>query len=80
MLFRRMNRWRLNSAEWSLPLSRFGYFRGYIKYGVFLAYVYLAGNYVCKSLTLLNEALNLDRRIRFGSMQSSHSDHHGEAQ
>ena len=35
-------RWRVNSKEYGYPLSKKGYLRGYIKYGVF---AYLAWHY-----------------------------------
>ena len=35
MFFRRMNRWRVNSREFSHPMSKKGLLRGYIKNGIF---------------------------------------------
>jgi len=37
-LFYLINRWRVNSREFAVPLSKKGLLRGYIKYG-FFAYV-----------------------------------------
>ena len=35
LFFRRNLRWRVNSREYAVPLSKKGLLRGYIKYGVF---------------------------------------------
>lgn len=48
MFFRRMNRWRNNSAEATHAFSRWGLLRGYFKYGFFAAYVYMFANMGCK--------------------------------
>ena len=41
-------RWRVNSKEYGYPLSKKGYLRGYIKYGVF---TYLAWHYFKVAIT-----------------------------
>ena len=41
-------RWRVNSKEFGFPFSRKGYFRGYIKYGVF---AYLTWHYLKATVT-----------------------------
>ena len=35
LFFRRNLRWRVNSREYAVPLSKKGLLRGYIKYGIF---------------------------------------------
>ena len=48
MFFRRMNRWRVNSAEFAQPFSKKGLLRGYLKYGIF---TYMAWHYTKKMLS-----------------------------
>ncbi|CAI2384653.1 unnamed protein product [Moneuplotes crassus] len=35
LFFRRMNRWRNDSHDFALPVSKIGYLTGYFKYGAF---------------------------------------------
>ena len=44
----RCSRWRVNSKEYGYPLSKKGYLRGYIKYGVF---TYMAWHYFKVAIT-----------------------------
>ena len=43
LFFRRNLRWRVNSREYAVPLSKKGLLRGYIKYGVigYMSWYYL---------------------------------------
>ena len=48
MFFRRMTRWRNNAQDVNIMITKWGLFRGYMKYGIFGAYLYMFARACCK--------------------------------
>ena len=68
-----MCRWRVNSKEYGYPLSKKGYLRGYIKYGVF---TYMAWHYFKVAITPSHHHGHHDHHHGHGA-HDSHDHNHG---
>mmetsp|Transcript_27243 Transcript_27243/g.24135 ORF Transcript_27243/g.24135 Transcript_27243/m.24135 type:complete len:99 (-) Transcript_27243:35-331(-) len=66
LFFRRINRWRHDSKDYTFPISRIGYGLGYMKYGFF---AYLGWHYTKK--ILFGDHHSHDHHAEH------HHDHHG---